>query len=176
MLTRCKYIALHLFLSVGEHEVVDEEAQWEQIGQGGETKSCQKFQTTNKIIRFCRPELEFVGEVFLGLPHVTTEYQEGNILNSSHWIITIKYRYQHQPWSRGGWYRGTRKIQFCRGERRDWGQRRKISGRGWRRSRGRYLDRLNVKEILKFWPIFTCSGIHTKRIKHLLDNLRMEEP
>ena len=45
-------------------------------------------------------------------------------------------RYQHQPWSRGGWYRGTRKIQFCIGERRDWGQRIERSDRGWRRPKG----------------------------------------
>ena len=41
---------IHLFLSVGELEVVDEEAQCELLGQGCETKYCQEFRTENQIL------------------------------------------------------------------------------------------------------------------------------
>ena len=73
---------LHLFLSVGEVEVVDEEAECEQLGQGRQTEHCQELQTPNKVLQFGFPRLEFEGEVLLRLPDVSTEYQHGNILNN----------------------------------------------------------------------------------------------
>ena len=63
----------HLFLSVGEFEVVDEETEWEQLGQGGETKHWQELQTEHEVLGFCIPELQFEGEVLFWLPEVTTE-------------------------------------------------------------------------------------------------------
>ena len=75
---------LHLFLSVGELEVVDEEAQSKQLSQGSQEQYCQEFQTENKVLRFCLSELEFEREVFLGLPEVRTEYQHGDILITVH--------------------------------------------------------------------------------------------